>query len=632
LFQSLIPKRRIGLLLGVAQERDRMTLPPLRKSGAASVALLILLAFPAAAQLPHTVNVAPLTPTACFTLSPSWPGHPYAIDTAFFFDASCSHDGDGKPASDALGLGGLTYRWDLDSDGTWETGPTASPFASQQYLRHGWVDIDLEVTNGFGMTSFTSRTVYLNDPPVACFTYSPSSGSATTVFSFSAACSTDTSTPVGSMVADWDWDNDGDFDAVSWGNVVRTHSFGACGTFTVRLEMTDLDDYDDRVGETTRTITTCGGAVPPTACFTFTTSQQSVTANAACSANGSGTINSWQWDWGDGYGGSGQTASHTYTDCGTVHGVRLTVQDSFGQTGTTWQNVFNSAPNSDADQLNDCLEAFEGTDPFNPDTDGDGLNDYIESTWYPQRNAVFCGGGSGCFADWPDPLQKDMYLEVDYMAGPGHNHRIDPNVYASMELLYRDHGIRLHVDTGDMGGGYTALPEVANANLDDIYYSYFTNPADFNPNRIGIFRYQVVGHLDRSSDLNDCGVGWVPGEVSLIYHQSYLPGGTCGTVTATRMEQVAIHEFGHNVFGVIDPASDRWGPSSDCSDMCHDKYTGYAMTPTSSDATNYHPNRWSEMASEGLDNGMSDHPDNWGASGGQRMAAQQPHEATLRGA
>lgn len=60
-------------------------------------------------------------------------------------------------------------------------------------------------------------------------------------------------------------------------------------------------------------------------------------------------------------------------------------------------------PDSDRDKLTDGEEVNGiGTDPLNKDTDGDGLPDYAEA----HHKDILPGA---------DPLQKDIYLEIDYM-------------------------------------------------------------------------------------------------------------------------------------------------------------------------------------------------------------------------
>ena len=74
-------------------------------------------------------------------------------------------------------------------------------------------------------------------------------------------------------------------------------------------------------------------AVPesPTASFTYSTEDQTVSFDASDSSDSDGTIAIYQWDFGDASTGAGMTTSHTYTSANT-YTVKLTVRDSDGLT------------------------------------------------------------------------------------------------------------------------------------------------------------------------------------------------------------------------------------------------------------------------------------------------------------
>lgn len=81
----------------------------------------------------------------------------------------------------------------------------------------------------------------------------------------------------------------------------------------------------------------------PTAAFTVTTDQLSVSADASASADSDGTVTGYEWAWGDDSTGAGPTGQHTYEAAGT-YSISLTVIDNNGATDTTTRSVTVTAP------------------------------------------------------------------------------------------------------------------------------------------------------------------------------------------------------------------------------------------------------------------------------------------------
>lgn len=163
-----------------------------------------------------------------------------------------------------------------------------------------------------------------------------------------------------------------------------------------------------------------------------------------------------------------------------------------------------SSIDNDQDGLNQTDEMAQGTSDYNPDTDGDGLSDYVESTSYPNRDAVFCDAATN-YCEYPDPLSKDLYVEVDWMVKPdpgGYSMKPDSTVIDSLVDAYAAHGITAHFDTGQLGGGnevpYNApLNYFAQAGVVDIF-DYRDGgdgiPQEFSALRKGIWHYAVSGY------------------------------------------------------------------------------------------------------------------------------------------
>ena len=87
-----------------------------------------------------------------------------------------------------------------------------------------------------------------------------------------------------------------------------------------------------------------GVDAPPTASFTYTTTD--LTANFTDTSTDNGTITSRSWDFGDTNTSTAQNPTHTYAAAGT-YSVQLIVTDDLGAMDTTSQDVIVSAANVD---------------------------------------------------------------------------------------------------------------------------------------------------------------------------------------------------------------------------------------------------------------------------------------------
>ena len=179
----------------------------------------------------------------------------------------------------------------------------------------------LEVSSIFSDSdSILANVQGINPAPIASFT-SIANGLTVT---FNGSASTD---PNGNIV-NFNWN----FGDASGGNgVTQTHTYGASGTYTVSLTVTDNQGSQTTVSQQ---ITVVRPNVAPTAVITGPTTgtvPASTTFSAASSTDSDGTIASYAWDFGDGNIGTGILANHTYTLAGT-YTVTLTVTDNNGAT------------------------------------------------------------------------------------------------------------------------------------------------------------------------------------------------------------------------------------------------------------------------------------------------------------
>jgi PKD repeat protein len=169
------------------------------------------------------------------------------------FNASSSSDPN-EPASN------LSYRWDFDGNGFFDTSWSSDSTIEHQYSSSGQFDPVLQVKNSMGYIGWTAGSVYVTDlPPFASFSVDPASGTQTQMFSFDSSSSTDPEDAVSVLLVRWDWDGDGAWDT-SWTTVkTATHLFTTPGTYTVWLEVRDSAGM---VNITTRQVIVSSQVIP----------------------------------------------------------------------------------------------------------------------------------------------------------------------------------------------------------------------------------------------------------------------------------------------------------------------------------------------------------------------------------
>jgi len=112
--------------------------------------------------------------------------------------------------------------------------------------------------------------------------------------------------------------------------------------------------------------------------------------------------------------------------------------------------IGNDGPDRDEDGISDAMEQGLCTDPDNPDSDHDAILDGWELLGQPFTD--------GTVLDLPgmgaSPCRQDVFVELDWELG------YEPPADAIQMLVnaYRAQGIRLHVDTGQWGGGGDVIP------------------------------------------------------------------------------------------------------------------------------------------------------------------------------
>jgi len=261
--------------------------------------------------------------------------HPTPVLTgvAITLDAGASTDPDSAIA---------TYEWDFDGDGTFEHDGGPSPTVQHAFPASGEVTVGLRVTDEHDGSDTTTRVVTVTDPPVAAFTATPNPVSLQRDVQFDASGSSD---PDGTVVRhEWDLDGNGSFETDTGAVAAASRSYGANGTYAVKLRVTD----DDGAQATTTVNVVAANGLPNAAIAASpnpVTAGQTVLLDAGASNDPDGSIVKYDWDL-DGNGSyevtslATPTRSHAYPNPGAFNvGVRVTDNHGGVRTAATQLSV-----------------------------------------------------------------------------------------------------------------------------------------------------------------------------------------------------------------------------------------------------------------------------------------------------
>ncbi|MEA5117249.1 MAG: PKD domain-containing protein, partial [Propionicimonas sp.] len=196
-----------------------------------------------------------------------------------------------------------------------------------------------------------------NRPPVAAFT------STTSFLTAAVDGSTSTDPEGGDLSYAWSFG-----DGTTGTGATASHAYGSAGSYQVTLTVTDPDGLSNAV---TQTVTVVANQ-PPTAAFTSSVNQHTVSFDAAGSTDADGTIAGYAWDFGDGTSATGAVVTHEYATTDSF-AVTLTVTDDQGATNVLTQTVETAdAPNqlptaAFTSQVSDLAVQFDGGGSSDPD-------------------------------------------------------------------------------------------------------------------------------------------------------------------------------------------------------------------------------------------------------------------------
>jgi serine protease len=307
----------------------------------------------------------PLDPeelTALFTLSPETPIFLEPVT----FDASESTGNI------------IEYVWDF---GEGETGSGIE--ASHTFSATGTYLVTLTVIDDNNKEASRSQEIVVsvptNQPPIASFTATPTTGMAPQLVSFVPTASD----PDGTVVS-YFWDFG---DGVSIKGRAANHTYHEPGTYIATLTVTDNDGAETLVS--TEIIIT--GPPPnqaPTATFTANPetgeAPLTVSFNASGSSDPDGTIASYNWDFGDGATSTNATRNHSYSEAGTYL-VKLTVTDNDGATAEATTEIIVSPSTNNPPTASFTATPITGYAPltvnFNGSTSADTDGNVTQYSW-----------------------------------------------------------------------------------------------------------------------------------------------------------------------------------------------------------------------------------------------------------
>lgn len=238
-------------------------------------------------------------------------------------------DGSGSQSSNPI----TTYTWDF-GDGNSATGPQAN----HTYAQPGDYTVTLSVTDDQNQQASTTQAIKV-DPqpqpvPLAAVISGPSQGTTGQSLAFDGQGST-SAAPLNSI--QWDF-GDGTTGSSS---LSVNHTYQNPGAYTVLLTLAnDNGQNNTAVQQVTIQAAPAANQPPqPAIQADATTVEAGGVVNFDASGSSAGSpITGYDWDFGDGNTGSGQLASHTFTQPGSYN-VTLTVTDQNGQSATATQSV-----------------------------------------------------------------------------------------------------------------------------------------------------------------------------------------------------------------------------------------------------------------------------------------------------
>ncbi len=237
------------------------------------------------------------------------------IDFNIYNDSTCAGN-----IVDFEGLGNniVSWYWEF-GDGGNATGQNTQHIYSQP----GLYEVSLTAIDDIGCVNTVTHNVWVNELPVAQFTYTNNCYMDSTYFY-------DGSFSNNSYLNSWYWDFDDPASSPNDTSTLRNpaHLFSAPGTYQVKLVVTDINGCEDSIIRQVQVFE------PPVADYSFNIVCEphgTVYFNDESSPGSSGSsINEWLWEIDEGYYSNEMNPHYTYTITDTCYPVTLTVTDLNG--------------------------------------------------------------------------------------------------------------------------------------------------------------------------------------------------------------------------------------------------------------------------------------------------------------
>lgn len=231
--------------------------------------------------------------------------------------------------------GVLTYAWDLDDNGTYETDGGTSQTIQHTFTTHGSVTVGLRVTDDSSSSDTETRSFTVTRAPSVDLVATPNPVSLRDEVTFDASGATDPDDPAAVLTYEWDLENDGTFTAP--GPPTAVASWPTAGTRTVKVRVTDPTG-----AATVASVNVLVRNMRPLGAISASPAGpkvgETVTLSAVGSTDPDGLVTRYQWDLdGDGAHerdtGTTPSTSTSFANHGNLTvGVRVTDDD--GGTGT----------------------------------------------------------------------------------------------------------------------------------------------------------------------------------------------------------------------------------------------------------------------------------------------------------